>query len=168
MKDNLVQELNELEEKIKLLNSLSKYRIEIGVIAGKSEKRKREKKFFISVGLTNAELMFIHENGSPGRNIPDRPVLKLALTDAADSMLPAFFDMAQNGVMNENWDRQRLELELDRFCMRLQNYARDIIKLKDSRLKANSPSVAKRKKGNYPLHNTGQLERSIVCRYVKK
>lgn len=168
MKDNLVQELNELEEKIKLLNSLSKYRIEIGVIAGESEKRKREKKFFISVGLTNAELMFIHENGSPGRNIPERPVLDMTLKYAANSMLPAFFDKVQNGIMNKNWDRQKFELELDRFCSKLQDYARDIIYLNDGRLKANSPSVAKRKKGNHPLFDTGQLARSIVCRYVKK
>ena len=163
MKDNLEQELNELEEKIKLLNSLSSYEIEIGIVAGESKERQ-----FASIGLTNAEIMFIHENGSPARNIPERPVLQMTLTDAANSILPTFVDKVQNGVMNENWNQQKLELELGKFCMKLQNYARDIIYSNDGRLKANSQSVAKRKKGNHPLFDTGQLARSIICRYVKK
>jgi hypothetical protein len=83
-------------------------------------------------------------------------------------MLPTFVDKVQNGVMNENWNQQKLDLELGRFCMRLQNYARDIIYSNDGRLAPNAPSVAKRKKGNHPLFDTGQLARSIICRYVKK
>ncbi len=163
MKDNLEQELNELEEKVKLLDSLSSYQIEVGIVAGESKERQ-----FASIGLTNAEIMFIHENGSPARHIPERPVLQMTLTEAANSMLPTFVDKVQNGVMNENWNQQKLELELGRFCMRLQNYARDIIYSNDGRLAPNAPSVVKRKKGNHPLFDTGQLARSIICRYVKK
>ena len=32
-------------------------------------------------GVTNAELMFIHENGSPARSIPARPVIHSAISD---------------------------------------------------------------------------------------
>lgn len=35
-----------------------------------------------SGGITNAELLFIHQNGSPARNIPARPVLTKPLDDA--------------------------------------------------------------------------------------
>ena len=77
--------------------------------------------------------------------------------------------------------------ELQKFCLELENYARDIIYSNDGRLAPNSESVAAKKRekairnartvadrqaamqdsGNHPLFDTGQLARSITCQLVK-
>lgn len=62
---------------------------------------------------------------------------------------------------------QGLEKELNKMCIRMENYAREIIYSNDGRLAPNAPSVAARKKGNHPLFDTGQLARSITCKLVR-
>lgn len=144
------------------INILDEYYIEIGIISGKTKRKET-----VSVGITNAELMFIHENGSPVNNIPARPVLQLSIEYANNELLPKFYDKALKGILS-GWSLSEFEKELGILCMRLQRYAQDIIYLKDARLVPNTQAVAKRKGGNYPLHDTGQLARSITCRYVRK
>ena len=56
------------------LNSLPSYEIEIGVISADTNRKEK-----VRVGVTNAELMFIHENGSPLQHIPARPVLQMTI-----------------------------------------------------------------------------------------
>ena len=154
-----------LNDEFKILEILNRYRIEIGVFSNDTERTEEEEK--ISLGLTNAELMYIHENGSPIRNIPARPVLDMTIKYANDELLNDMFDKIINNVLNNNWKEKDIELELKKLCVRLQNYARDIIYLNDGRLAPNSPEVAKRKKGNHPLFDTGQLARSITCQLIK-
>jgi len=149
------------EQEQQILNKLSKYEIEIGVIY---EDTKREE---VSVGLTNAELMFIHENGSPTRNIPARPVLQMTIDWANSGPLNKVLDKIVNNIVDGTWKLTDCEKELDKFCVRMENYARDIIYSNDGRLAPNSPRVAARKKGNHPLFDTGQLARSITCRLRK-
>jgi len=153
-----------LNEEFKILEILNKYRIEIGVFSSDKERKDEEEK--ISLGLTNAELMYIHENGSPGR-IPPRPVLDMTISYCRDKLLNKTINKIIDKVLNDNWKEKEIESELKKLCTRLQNYARDIIYLNDGRLEANAPSVAKRKKGNHPLFDTGQLARSITCQLVK-
>lgn len=144
---------------LRVFKNLPKYEIEIGVFA---EKTKR--KHTLSVGLTNAELMFVHEQGSPLHNVPARPVLHMTIqwahqniNNAIQKALKAY---TQNGI-------DAYENELKKFCLRMENYARKIIYSNDGRLAPNAPSVAKRKGGNHPLFDTGQLARSITCKLVK-
>lgn len=141
------------------LASIPKYQIQIGVF---STETKRKKTY--SVGITNAELMFIHENGSPLHHLPARPVLKMTLeygnTLIESTMKKALKAYIQSGVTG-------LENELNKLCVRMENYAREIIYSNDGRLAANAPSVAARKKGNHPLFDTGQLARSITCKLVR-
>lgn len=148
------------EQLRKIVEDIPKYTIQIGVF---STKTKRKMKTY-SVGITNAELMFIQENGSPLRHIPARPVLKMTLNygtsllkDTMQKGLKAYMQVGEQGLENE----------LNKLCMRMENYARDIIYSNDGRLVANAPSVARRKKGNHPLFDTGQLARSITCKLVK-
>ena len=54
---------------------LPEYIIEIGVISIHSKRKEK-----VRVGVTNAEIMFLHENGSPMRHIPARPVLQMRIT----------------------------------------------------------------------------------------
>ena len=148
---------NELE----IIDKLNEYEIEIGVIS-KNTKRK------ISVGITNAELMYIHENGSPLRNIPERPVLDMTISYTNKELLDDVINRCIDGALNKAWKQKDIEKELKKLCIRMENYAREIIYSNDGRLAPNSPRVAARKKGNHPLFDTGQLARSITCRLVNK
>ena len=134
------------------------YVFEIGVI---TEKTKRKK---IQLGVTNAELMFIHENGSPLRNLPARPVLEMTIEWANSSgELEKVIDAAFE-ILVRTGDISKIDILMKKFAIKLQNYARNIIISNDGRLAANAPSTIKAKGDNYPLHNTGQLARSITCR----
>lgn len=143
----------------KYITSIPQYLIEIGVF---SEKTKRKEK--VSVGITNAELMFIHENGSPLHHLPARPVLKMTLAYGTsllkNTMAKGLKAYLASGVSG-------LEKELNKLCIRMENYAREIIYSNDGRLAPNAPSVAKRKHSNHPLFDTGQLARSITCKLVR-
>ena len=147
------------EKESELIESLSKYSIEIGVI---SEDTGREET--VSYGITNAELMQIHENGSPIKNIPARPVLDLTIMWTEQHLIKKVLDSIIEGVFEKNWGKVEIERELSRMCIRMENHAREIIYDNDGTLAPNSPQVAKRKKGNHPLFDTGQLARSITCK----
>ena len=142
-------------------NVISKFRLEIGVFTGKSHRK-------VQVGITNAELMFIHENGSPLRNIPARPVLQMTLDYANKNLVEPAVDKCVKIILDNGPDETLVERELNKLAIKLENYARKIIYSNDGRLAPNAPSVAKAKGGNHPLFNTGQLARSITCRVVKE
>lgn len=143
----------------KYLASIPEYQIQIGVFSTKTKR-----KTTYSIGITNAELMFIHENGSPLHHLPARPVLKMTIkygnTLIKNVMQKALKAYSTNGITG-------LENELNKLCIRMENYAREIIYSNDGRLAPNAPSVAARKKGNHPLFDTGQLARSITCKLVR-
>lgn len=143
----------------KYLASIPEYQIQIGVFSTKTKR-----KTTYNVGITNAELMFIHENGSPLHHLPARPVLKMTIqygnTLLAKTMTNALKAFTETGIKG-------LEQELNKLCIRMENYAREIIYTNDGRLEPNAPSVARRKKGNHPLFDTGQLARSITCKLVQ-
>ena len=143
-------------------NLLGQYEIEIGVISKNSSRTSAK------LGLTNAELMYIHENGSPMRNIPARPVLAIALKHASKKMLPETLKVIEKGLFDYGWERKDVEDELEKFCLRLQDYAQQIIGNNDGRLAPNAPSTIKAKGMNHPLQVTGQLKRSITCHLIKK
>ena len=148
------------------LSRLPTYSIEIGVFSANRRRKMWWWKYRLK--LNNAELMFIHENGSPANNIPDRPVLDLTIKHfRQNGMIERVVDRALSAYISSNFDREALEKELNKLCIRMENYAREIIYSNDGRLKPNSPKVAKKKKGNHPLFDTGQLARSITCRLVK-
>ena len=113
--------------------------------------------------------MFIHENGSPLRNIPARPVLQMTLDYANKNLVEPTVDKCVKIILDNGPDEALVERELNKLAIKLENYARKIIYSNDGRLAPNAPSVAARKKGgNHPLFNTGQLARSITCRVVKE
>ena len=85
-----------LLEQQELINSLSNYEIELGVISGKSKNREKSFK-----AVTNADLMFIHENGSPLRNIPKRPVLEMSLIEAKDKMIEETLDIIIDKIIKK-------------------------------------------------------------------
>ena len=138
---------------------LGQYQIQVGVFSSKTKRKET-----YNVGLTNAELMFIHENGSPLHHLPERPVLDMTIK-YGQSLLPSTIHKAVDAYVTSG--ESGAKKEFDKLCLRMENYARDIIYSNDGRLKPNAPSVAERKKGNHPLFDTGQLARSITCRLIK-
>lgn len=151
-----------LKEYLKNRFSSPKYILEVGVMSDKTKRREK-----VKVGMTNAELMFIHENGSPLRDIPARPVLEMTIKWANESGLlrQTMSKIAQMLIVN--YDEDKIDNEIKKLCLKIQNYARQIIYSNDGRLVANAPSTIKRKGDNHPLFDTGQLARSITCRYIK-
>ena len=146
------------------------YYIEIGVFSEDGERQKdadKKTKDVIRLGINNAELMYIHENGSPINRIPARPVLQMTINQAKKEWLENAIMRAINAYVRSGFNLKEYEKELERLCMKMEKYARDIIYLNDGRLAPNAPSVAKRKNGNHPLFDTGQLARSISCRLIK-
>ena len=111
--------------------------------------------------------MYIHENGSPLNHIPKRPVLKMTIDYAKKYLLKDTLAKAVKSYVENGFDLKAYERELTKMCLKMENYARDIIYSNDGRLAPNTPNVARRKKGNHPLFDTGQLARSITCRLVK-
>lgn len=152
----------ELLNKEKLaLEKLNKYEILIGVRS--SDKNRKNKS-----GVTNAELMFIHENGSPLRKIPSRPVLRLTIEKVKNSLLNKTIDRCVKGILEENWSEKEIDLEFDKLCLRIESIARKMIYKNTGILAPNAESTIAKKKSNHPLFDTGQLARSITCIYIKK
>ena len=151
--DDLEKELKKtFEEATKAYRSVNDYIIEIGVVEEKTKRKKTKKKLAI-VGITNAQLMFIHENGSPLKHIPARPVLQYTIQDTIKTLLPTTLN---------NWTKADVKLELEKMCIRMQSIARRII-FRSNRLEKDSPGTIKAKGSAQPLVDTGQLGRSITC-----
>ena len=157
--DNLNKALNSLAKKYEILGE---YYIQIGVISAETKR-----KTIIDVGLTNAELMYIHENGSAFNNLPARPVLEKTIKYAKTTLLDKTLKNCIDGITH-GWDRQQIEDELNKLCMRMQNYARKGMLRNELGLAPNKPSTIKRKGSDVPLVDTGQLARSITCQLVRK
>ena len=136
-----------------------------------TKKKFRKKEEDEDEGVTNAQLLFIHENGSYLKKpiIPKRPVLAMTIKHAKKEWVNNTIKKAITEYVKSGYDIRAYENELKKLCMRMENYARDIIYLNDGRLVANSPSTIRGKKdiGNHPLFRTSQLARSISCRLIK-
>lgn len=150
--------LSEIE---KLFEKLPTYIIELGVFSMDSQRKQT-----VKVGITNAELMFIHENGSPLHNLPARPVLQMTIDYANKHLLQQTIDRCVELYLL-SFDEASIETELDKLCLKMEKYARKIIYSNDGRLAPNSPSTIAQKGDNHPLFDTGQLARSITCKLVK-
>lgn len=149
-----------LDDAIKAGGLIDTYVLEIGVNYGVKDRKK-------SKGVTNADLMAIHEYGAPKAGIPPRPVLQMTV-DWTDKTILA--EIAEKAIMSFFTTGSEIEMirTLEKQALRVQSHARQIIYNNDGALVANKPAVAKRKGGNHPLFDTGQLARSITCKVDKK
>ena len=165
-----------VEEKINyILKDIPSYILEVGVFAG-TEKDVREKerlkgkvktKTNTEAGLTNAQIMFIMENGSPMRNIPARPVLKLTKEYAERELVPKTEEKIIDMFM-EGKSIKEIDDEVGKLAMRVESYAKVGIRRNQLGLHPNALSTIKKKKSDIPLLDTGQLANSIKCVVRKK
>lgn len=156
-------------EATKNYESINDYAIEIGVISAKSARKNSnsKKKTTIKNDITNAELMFIHEYGSPKRNLPSRPVLHKTILYATKIEVPQTLQRIEEGCFQHNWSKEHVKTELEKMCIRLQNYARNLI-YRSNELTPLKPSTVLAKGSDRPLLDTGQLAKSITCRLILK
>lgn len=159
---------------VKVIENMPHYEIKIGVFSGNA---KREE---ATVGVTNAELLFIHEEGSPARNLHGYHVLEKVIDYANKNLLEKAMTKAIMGYL-DTASEESIEKPLKDMCMRMENYARSLI-MDNEVLQAehpNSYTTAKAKwekepgnkgkqypglpAGSHPLFDTGQLTRSITC-----
>ena len=112
--------------------------------------------------ITNAALGYIHENGSPARNIPARPFLVPGVTEAAPKAIDAMKKFAAQGLT----DPAAVDKGLNAAGLIAQAAVKNRIRnsvgfapLAESTL---SQRKAQGKQGTKPLIRTGQLLNSIT------
>ena len=158
-----------IKEKQQSLKSIiGNYNIEIGVVdASKTQQDVKD-------GINNAQLLYIQEHGSPlnvdenNQRIPKRPVLQMTINYARKSIIKDMIKDCRKGIFEENWNSEKVEKRISIACNSMEKYARELIYNNDGRLKRNAESTIKAKGFNHPLFVTGNLAKSITCRYVKK
>lgn len=139
-------------------NKLNSYELVLGVI---DDGKRKEK------GVTNSDLLFIHEFGSIIKNIPARPVLQETIDDPEvnkwinESSVEAF------SYFLENKDALAVR-ELNILAMRIQTLIRKKLRRGEFVFEPLKIKTIKRKRSNLPLYDTGQLAKSIVCVIKKK
>lgn len=109
--------------------------------------------------VTNAELLFIHTNGSPIRNIPPRPVIKPALKNSKDDInryRMRILKSAVRGEFNEARD------DMERLGLKAQKVCRNWFDNPENGWAPNSPATIARKGSDRPLIDTGELRKSIT------
>lgn len=119
--------------------------------------------------VTNAELLFIHTNGSPAQNIPARPVIEPAIHDDRER-LGTMMKKAAEYVFDGKYSEALRQLEL--VGMRGQKVSRDWFHNPKNHWAPNAQSVIaeKIKKGSddpRPLIDTNELHKSITY-FVKR
>lgn len=105
-----------LEQQINEVKVFDGYELQLGVFEGKTERKHKVK-------VTNAGLLFIHENGSATRHIPPRPVLALSMQYLQSTLWPSTRDYILKHIFENGWTDSDVEKELKKMCIRLQSYA---------------------------------------------
>lgn len=134
----------------KNLLDFSKLDLLVGV---PQDKTKREGN---SEPITNAELMFIHTNGSPIRNIPKRPTIEPTVEENKER-ISEMFKKAVNKVLANRGDGRA---DLEKIGLWTVNKIK--AKFGSDELVPNAPSTIAQKGDNNPLIDTGQLRNSIT------
>lgn len=121
--------------------------------------------------VTNADLLFIHTNGSPVNNIPPRPVIEPALYHNKDKFNKMLKDASEKALEGRRADAVTI---LRKAGMKAQNVCRAWFVDPANNWPPNSPGTAAakiakfrkyNKTGTYeprPLIDTGELRKSIT------
>ena len=180
--DNLEKILIEKFEN--LIKDIPSYVVKIGVfideednkrkkegltkINKKGEKvRKKVDKADINKGLTNSQIMFIMENGSPLNNIPARPVLTKTIEYAENNLKKQYVIRGLKSYFANANNLDAFEKELLIMCMKMESYAKTGIRHRKLGLIPNRISTIEAKGSDIPLLDTGQLANSIQCRLYR-
>lgn len=112
--------------------------------------------------MTNAALGYIHENGSPARNIPARPFLVPGVEEAAPKAIEAMKKFAAQGLT----DPAAVDKGLNAAGLIAQASVKNRIRNSVGFAPLSEATLAERKrtgkKGTKPLIRTGQLMNSLT------
>lgn len=134
----------------KNLLDFSKLDLLVGVPQEKAEREGN------SEPITNAELMFIHTNGSPIKNIPKRPTIEPTI-DENKERISEMFKKTVNKILSNKEDGRA---DLEKIGLWTVNKIK--AKFGSDDLIPNAPSTIAQKGDNNPLIDTGQLRNSIT------
>lgn len=170
-----------MEEVNKWFEKIPRYVVEIGIFHADNEDKRlnirdeythyvdkegeiRVKKRNYKSDITNAEIMFVMEYGSPTNHIPPRPVLQKTIDYAKKKLL---HDMLERGAVRYfiTGRIEDFEQELEKMCLRMETYAKAGIRRNELGLAPNSKYTIKKKGSDVPLLDTGQLSKAIQCRW---
>lgn len=117
--------------------------------------------------VNNAELLFLHDQGSPARNIPPRPVLRPAINEAEtrEKIETLMKDAAVSALVMG--DKAGCEINFEKAGM----IARDACKrwiTDGGHLAPNAPMTIARKHSSKPLIDTASMLNSITYAVRKK
>ncbi len=132
-------------------------------MAGKTNSKKKKAKLTKAAegDVTNAELLFIHEHGSPINNIPARQVLDPSIK--ADGNRQAISNEVSASVKAAlTGDKEKAEQKMLRAALAGQNAARKWFTDGRNGWAPNAKATIKRKGSDRPLIDTGAMRASIV------
>jgi hypothetical protein len=132
-------------------------------VAENSSERKDDK----GAPVNNAELLFIHTNGSPIKGIPPRPVLEPAITRNKERISEALRKAVDAAVYG---NKGAILPALEAAGMDGQNIARKFFTDSTNGFAPNKPATTERKGSDRPLIDTDEMRKSItyVVREVKR
>ena len=140
----------------KSIKELKKIDVLVGVPQEETDRREES--------ITNAELLYIHTNGSPANNIPPRPIIEPAIQDAKEEI----------GILLKEAILKALEGDTDsavagmeKAGLQGENAAKGWFTNPKNNWTANAESTIKQKGSSRPLIDTAQLRKSIT-HVVKK
>lgn len=112
-------------------------------------------------GVSNAQLLFIHSNGSMAMGIPARPVIEPAIEFESNKIaITAELRKAAEKQLDDN--HAGAVVAMKRAGMEGQNAAREWFTNPANHWAPNKPETIRRKGSSQPLIDTGEMRRSII------
>ena len=138
---NVVKRLKEIQRR---MTELSKKQVVVGAIDGSSRD-----------GMTNADLLAIHEFGSKRNNIPERPVLRTTLANNVNGI--------EKALSKKVADCLKGDLSVDEAYSHVGIFVKnEVLNTFDKNsFEPNKQKTVDRKKSSKPLIDTGTLRASI-------
>jgi hypothetical protein len=121
----------------------------------------KKTKFTRPAPINNAQLLYIHTNGSPIRGIPARPVIEPAIL-APDNKASISEELKQAAKAALDGKPQAMKQFLKRAGLDAQNRVRKWFVDPRNHWAPNAPSTIRRKGSDKPLIDTGQLRAAIT------
>ncbi len=116
-------------------------------------------------GITNAELLYIHTNGSPANNIPPRPIVEPAIQDSKEEIGTLLKEAILKALEG---DTDGAMAGMERAGTQGENAVKGWFTNPKNNWAENAESTKKRKGSSKPLIDTGQLRKSITHVVKKK
>ena len=115
--------------------------------------------------ITNAELLYIHTNGSPANNIPPRPVVEPAIQDSKEEIGTLLKEAILKALEGDTGGAMA---GMERAGTQGENAVKGWFTNPKNGWAENAESTKKKKGSSKPLSDTGQLRKSITHAVKKK